>query len=179
MARNPFDFLDQGSRERTLLVLLLALIRKSGGELELTIPDLVGISDGDSFIKYPADTGTSLVLRYARKGAEAFFLTEQPSPNSPSSQRSTQATRTSTPPQPLPSPATWDTTSPTDPSTVPSDRESPPSASSPARHAMHEDLNYSLLEEEMAQRSAAAQRRRNQQARAAEGALPWRTVKPQ
>jgi hypothetical protein len=168
MARNPFEFLDAGSRERTLLVLLLALIRKAGGELELSIPDLVGISDGDSFIKYPADTGTTLVLRYARKGAEAYFLSEQPSTTSnPSSTRSPAGTRTPTPPQIHPSPATWPTTSPTDPST------------SPPRHAVHDDLNLALLEEEISQRASAAARRRQQAARAESGTLPWRTVKPQ
>jgi hypothetical protein len=186
MARNPFDFLDAGSSERTLLVLLLALIRKSGGELELSIPDLTAINEGDSFVKYPSDSGTSLVLRFARKGAEAYFLAEAPSASTnPSSTRSTVVTKRSTPLPSRPSPATWGMTSPMDPSTAPLNQ--PSEASTPPtieprplpRHAMHTDLDDALLEEEMAQRAAQAARRRQQQARAESGTLPWRTVKPQ
>ena len=83
MARDPFAFLDASAKERTLLVLLLAMIRKSGGEVELDLSELTSISDGDSFLKYPSERGDKLVLRYARKGAEAYFLgSEEASPPS-------------------------------------------------------------------------------------------------
>ena len=153
MARNPFEFLDSGSRERTLLLLLLALIRKGGGELELTLQELTAIDSGDSFIKYPGDSGTSLVLRFARKGAEAFFLQEK---------ESEPSTRTS------PSPARYQRPQPDIPLTPPQHRA-----------VVHDNLDLALREEEMAQRAAAAAKLRQQQARAESGALPWRTVKPQ
>jgi len=87
MARNPFEFLDSGGKDRTLLLLLLALIKKSGGEVELSLADLTAIGDGDSFLKYPSDTGVSLVLRFARRGAEAYFLAQEEAPSPPRIQR--------------------------------------------------------------------------------------------
>jgi len=144
MARNPFDFLDSGSRERTLLLLLLAIIRKQGGELELSVTDLTSVSDGDSFLKYPSDTGASLVLRYARKGAEAYFLAEDlPSP--PSQPHSNRRPQNPQPPADLP------------------------------RHAIHDDVDLALREEEMMARATEAQRLRTEQARRESGAMPWRT----
>ena len=157
MARNPFEFLDSGSRERTLLHLLLAIIRKSGGELELTLEDLTAVSDGDSFWKYPADTGSRLVLRFARKGAEAYFLAES----------DLSETKRTIPPRTQATPAPQPGASP------------PPSPSPSPRHAMHDDLDYALREEEMARQAAEAARRRTRQAQAEAGTLPWRTVKPQ
>lgn len=152
MARNPFDFLDSGTKERTLLMIVLALIKKAGGELELSLTDLTSITDGDGFMKHPSDTGTSLVLRFARKGAEVFFLTEEPS--TPVKSRSTVR------PMQLPAP-------------VDAEQTLPPSL---RRHAIHDDLDLALREEDMANRSAAASKQRMQEARAASGALPWRTV---
>src|SRR6201993_4652899 len=72
--RNPFAFLDDETPQRKTLLLLLAILHKQGGEVSLSIADLTAIEDGASFHKYPDDTGTSLVLRFARKGAEAYFL---------------------------------------------------------------------------------------------------------
>ena len=149
MARNPFDFLDSGSRERTLLLLLLALIRKQGGEVELSVTDLTSVGDGDSFLKYPADNGASLVLRFARRGAEAYFLAEEQS-STPVKSRSTP--RTATPPAPA------------DEAPLPS-----------PRHAIHDDLDLALQEEQMAEKAARLQRDRLNRERAASGALPWRT----
>lgn len=154
MPRNPFEFLDAGTPERKLLVLLLAIIRKAGGEMELSLDDLTAVSDGDSFWKYPADTGSTLVLRFARKGAEAYFLAES------------EVSETK---RPLPPPRTQA------PAPQPGASQPPP----PPRHAIHDDLDYALREEEMARISAEAARRRTRQAQAESGALPWRTVKPQ
>jgi hypothetical protein len=162
VARNPFEFLDQGSRERVLLVLLLALIRKGGGELELSIQDLTAINEGDSFIKYPADSGTSLVLRFARKGAEAYFLSE-----------TTSTTASS------PSPRSSSSMRPMPPDSLPPPSQTLPPSSLPSRHAVHDDLDYALREEEIAARTAAAAKRRLDQAKAQAQTLPWRTVKPQ
>lgn len=156
MAHNPFEFVDSGSRERTLLHLLLAILRKSGGELKLSLEDLTAVADGDSMWKYPADTETSLVLRFARKGAEAYFLADAES----------SETKKPFPPRtqiPAAQPAA----------------SQPPLLLTPARHAVHTDLDYALREEQMAQDAAAAARERNRQARSQSGALPWRTVKSQ
>lgn len=146
MARNPFAFLDTESKDRTLLLLLLALIRKQGGEVTLSLEDLTSIEDGASFHKYPDDRGTSLVLRYARRGAEAYFLTDE----SPST---------------TPKPRT-------------SRNQNLSPETQPVRHAIHDDVDLALREEEMATRLEAAQKHRLQQARAEAGAMPWRTVPP-
>lgn len=149
MPRNAFAFLDSESKDRTLLLLLLALIRKSGGEVSLDLADLTAIEDGASFHKYPDDTGTRLVLRFARRGAEAFFLSAaaEAEPSTPPKSRSTLRP------------------SATESSTLP-------------RHAVHDDMDLAMREEEMATRSESAQRERLRQARADAGAMPWRTVPP-
>lgn len=156
MARNPFDFLDAGTKERTLLMIVLALIKRSGGELELKLEDLTSISDGDGFMKHPSDTNTSLVLRFARRGAEVFFLTEEPS--TPVKSRSTARM-----PIALPAPVDAEVSTP----------------SPIRRHSLHDDLDLALREEDMARAQAAAQKQRMTEARAASGALPWRTVRTQ
>src|ERR1700733_12387146 len=147
--RNTFAFLDAESKDRTLLLLLLALIRKQGGEVSLSLADLTAIEDGASFHKYPDDTGTSLVLRFARKGAEAYFLS-----------------------------ATGDEPSQTKPRPSRSPQTSVESSSPPPRHAIHDDMDLAMREEEMATRSELAQRERLRQARAEAGAMPWRTSPP-
>lgn len=153
--RNPFAFLDTESKDRTLLLLLLALIRKSGGEVTLDLTDLTAIEDGASFHKYPDDTGTRLVLRFARRGAEAFFLPpEESSSSSPTNSRASRRT------------------------VVPSTDNAPPPSPSQPRHAIHDDLDLAMREEEMATLSETAQRERLRQARAAAGAVPWRTQRP-
>jgi len=149
MSRNPFAFLDNESRERTLLLLLLALIRKQGGEVSLDLTDLTSIEDGASFHKYPDDTGTHLVLRFARKGAEAYFLTAtEDSPSTPTRQVSKSRVA-----------------------------DSSPSPSTP-RHAIHDDVDLALREEEMASRAQKAQQDRLREARAQAGAMPWRNQPP-
>ena len=144
MARNPFSFLDEETPQRRTLILLLALIRKQGGEVTLSLDDLTSIDDGSSFHKFPDDKGTSLVLRFARRGAEAYFLTANEEISSPTKSRTRQVRE----PEPL---------SPT------------------LRHAVHDDVDLALREEEMAQRAESAQRDRLRQARAEAGGLPWRT----
>lgn len=159
--RNPFAFLDSESRERTLLLLLLAIIRKSGGELTIDLTDLTSIEDGASFHKFPDDTGTRLMLRYARRGAEAYYLPateDRPSQPTPRPTR-TQATVSSLPP----------TTSPSEPSPT------PPTP----RHSIHDDMDLALREDEMATRARSAQQERLRQARAQAGVMPWRTERPQ
>ena len=163
MARSPYEFLDSGSKERTLLLLLLAIIRKQGGELELTLQDLTAVGDGDSFIRYPADTGSSLMLRFARRGAEAYFLSEtDPSTTNPRVRSAPSSARITSGSE-FPSPSGIEI--PLPPTT--------------RRHAVHDDLDLALREEEMAERAAAASKQRMAEARAQSGALPWRTVKPQ
>ena len=143
--RNAFAFLDAESKDRTLLLLLLALIRKQGGEVSLSLADLTAIEDGASFHKYPDDTGTSLVLRFARKGAEAIFLSPmEDQPSKPTISPRAQAMRSS-------------------------------EASAVPRHAVHDDIDLAMREEEMAQRAQTAQQERLRQARAEAGAMPWRT----
>src|ERR1700688_4958139 len=86
--RNPFAFLDDEPPQRKTLLLLLAILHKHGDTVELSLADLTAIEDGASFHKYPDDTGTYLVLRFARKGAEAYFLSateESPSQTKPRS----------------------------------------------------------------------------------------------
>jgi hypothetical protein len=150
MPRNAFAFLDTESKDRTLLLLLLALIRKQGGEVSLSLADLTAIEDGASFHKYPDDTGTSLVLRFARKGAEAYFLsaTAEVESSQPTKSRTSRPSIAS--------------------------QETPPSP----RHAIHDDMDLAMREEEMATRSELAQREKLRQARAEAGAVPWRTVPP-
>lgn len=149
MSRNPFAFLDSESKDRTLLLLLLAILHKNGDSISLDLADLTAIEDGSSFHKYPSDTGTSLVLRFARKGAEAFFLPSEEA-SKPGTSRSTG--RTATPRQP------------------------PDVESSPLpRHAIHDDVDLALREEEMANRAGKVQADRLRQARAEAGAMPWRT----
>lgn len=147
--RNPFAFLDDESPARKTLLLLLAILRKSGGEVTLSLDDITAIDDGSSFHKFPSDSGTSLVLRFARRGAEAYFLTateEQPSPTTP--------IRSRLRPQPQ-SPA--------------------PELSTSPRHSIHDDMDLAMREEEMAERARSAQDQRLRQARADSGAMPWRT----
>lgn len=148
MSRNPFAFLDSESKDRTLLLLLLALIRKSGGEVTLDLADLTSIEDGASFHKYPDDTGTHLVLRFARRGAEAYFLTEE-APSQPTRPRSGRTPESAASPSPT-----------------------------SARHAVHDDVDLALREEEMASRAQRSQQERLRQARAEAGAMPWRTQPP-
>lgn len=146
MSRDPFAFLDAESPHRKTLLLLLAILRKQGGEITLSLSDLTAIDDGASFHKYPDDAGTSLVLRFARKGAEAYFLTGDES----STPKTRSTTRT---PQPSRAEESYSQT----------------------RHAIHDDVDLALREEEMAQRAEAKQRERLSQARAEAGAMPWRS----
>jgi hypothetical protein len=148
MPRNPFAFLDDETPQRKTLLLLLAILHKQGGEVKLDLADLTAIEDGASFHKYPDDTGTSLVLRFARKGAEAYFLSAEAEPSQ-------------TKPRPSRSPQT-----------------SVESSSPPTRHAIHDDMDLAMREEEMATRSELAQREKLRQARAEAGAMPWRTSPP-
>jgi hypothetical protein len=144
--RDPFAFLDFETPQRKTLILLLAILRKSGGEITLSLDDLTAIDDGASFHKYPSDTGTSLVLRFARKGAEAYFLT-----------------------------ATEDQSSKPTISRVSTRSVADPQSQTPSRHAVHDDIDLAMREEEMAQRAQTAQADRLRQARAEAGAMPWRT----
>lgn len=150
--RDPFAFLDAEPPQRRVLILLLAILRKQGGELSLSLDDLTAIDDGSSFHKFPDDKGTSLVLRFARRGAEAIFLSptaEEPSQTRPRTIRSPQGST--------------------------SDRQESSPSLQPPRHAVHDDIDLAMREEEMAQRAHSAQQERLRQARAEAGAMPWRT----
>lgn len=148
MSRNPFAFLDAESKDRTLLLLLLSLIKKQGGEVSLELTDLTSIEDGASFHKYPDDSGTKLVLRYARKGAEAYFLTGEESTQA----KSRSTVRTVIPRQPQ------------------AEEQSPL-----PRHAIHDDIDLALREDEMETRARSAQQERLRKARAESGVMPWTT----
>lgn len=145
--RNPFAFLDSETQQRRVLLLLLALIKKQGGTVSLSVDDLTSIDDGSSFSKEPDDKGTSLMLRFARRGSEAYFLTPTPEEGSPSSTPKTSRVSPRTSEDPLPTP----------------------------RHAIHDDMDLAMREEEMATRAEQAQQKRLRQARAEAGAMPWRT----
>ena len=145
--RNPFAFLDAESPERRILLLLLAILNKQPeGTITLTLSDLTAIEDGASFHKYPDDTSTLLVLRFARRGAEAVFLRPGEAEPSPTISRR------------------------------PVKLEEPPSST--PRHAIHDDIDLALREEEMAQRAKQMAAQRLREARAAAGAVPWRTEPP-
>ncbi|SRR6266704_3202874 len=148
--RDPFAFLDAETPQRKTLILLLAILRKQGGEVSLTLEDLTAIDDGASFHKYPDDKGTSLVLRFARRGAEAYFLTATEETSQPKPKIYSRVTRQTDTPSPgeIPTP----------------------------RHAVHDDMDLAMREEEMATRAQAQQRQRLNQARAEAGAMPWRTT---
>jgi len=154
--RNPFAFLDSESPRNRIYLFLLALLRKQpSGEVTLSLEDLTSVEEGASFHTIPDDKGTSLVLRFARRGAEAYFLTPEDQPSPPATRRTARTTQLAVPPSPE------------------------LDSSSPPRHAIHDDLDLALREEEMATRMTTAQRQRTQQARAAAGAMPWRTERPQ
>jgi hypothetical protein len=161
MPRNPFAFLDDGTKDRTLMLLLLAILRKQGGELILDLADLTLVDEGASFYKYIDDTGMRLMLRYARRGAEAFFLRDADSDLSsrPTTTTRRPASASSLPPPPSPS------------------AESLPST--PLRHALHDDVDLALRESQMAEHAERAQRERLRQAREQSGALPWTIRRPQ
>ena len=147
--RNPFAFLDEESPNRRIMLLLLAIIKKSGGSVSLSLEDITSVEDGASFHKEPDDKGTSLVLRFARRGAEAYFLSPtEDKPLPPKQKSSVQRSQM---------------------------EEASEFPSATKRHAVHDDLDLAMREEEMAQRSQTAQRERLQQARADAGAMPWRT----
>jgi len=144
MSRNPFAFLDNESRDRTLLLLLLAILHKQGDTIELDLSDLTAIEDGASFHKYPSDSGTKLVLRFARKGAEAYFLTGEES-----SQAKSQPKVRAFVPRPADQPS--------------------------SRHAVHDDIDLAMREEEMATRAENARLEQLRKARAEAGVMPWTT----
>jgi hypothetical protein len=146
MPRDPFQFLDNMSQQNMLVHLLTAIIHKAGDELELTLDDLYAIDPADSFGRYPGSNKNTLMLRFAKKGAQLYFAE-----------------------------GTSQTTSPAPRST----RVQPAQEPERPRHAMHSDLDYLLREQELAEHAQATARRRQQEARAADGTLPWRTVKPQ
>jgi hypothetical protein len=60
----------------------LALVKQQGGEVKLSLTDLTSIDDGAGLFRRTSDKGDELVLCFARKGAEAYFLSE-PQPSSP------------------------------------------------------------------------------------------------
>jgi hypothetical protein len=155
--RDPLAFLDAETPQRKTLLLLLALIRKQGGEVSLSLDDLTAIEDGASYHKYPSDTGVGIVLRYARKGAEAYFLSAAATEDKPSTRDASRSTvRAVTPRSPL-------------------DEDQLSPSPQPARHSVHNDVDLALREEEMAQRARTAMEQRVTQARREAGAMPWRT----
>lgn len=87
MSRDPFAFLATESRDRLLLILLQAVVKKQGGELSLSLTDVTAIDDGAGLFRKTSDDGTSLVLSFARKGAEAYFLAEGESSPQPTSRK--------------------------------------------------------------------------------------------
>jgi hypothetical protein len=96
MSRNLFAFIESESRERRNILFLAALIRRNGGSVTLTASELTEIDDGAGVFINRGDKPDELVLCFARKGAEAYFLAEQPSSPEP---------KTRTRPSPLAQPS--------------------------------------------------------------------------
>lgn len=97
MSRDPFSFLQSESPERVRLLLLLALVKKQGGEVSLSLQDLTSIDDGAGLFRRTSDKGDELVLCFARKGAEAYFLVEPSSTPEPKPRLRTVQPTTETP----------------------------------------------------------------------------------
>jgi len=147
MPRNPFAFLDTESKDRLLLLLLQVLVkREPSGQVEIDLTEITSLSEGDSLLKYPSDKGDKLVLRFAKKGAEAFFL---PDGETSRPEKSRSTVRPAMPRTPM---------------------EGEPSY---PRHAIHDDVDLALREEEMAATAQASQKERLKRARAEAGLYPW------
>lgn len=147
MSRDPFAFLGDLSRDAVLLTILQAVIKKSGGEVRLEPADLMAIDPGDAMLKYLSDKGDELIVRFARKGAEAYFVPE----DSSSKTEKSRSNRIAMP------------------------RQETVDVEQPSRHAVHDDLDLALREEQIINRSNAAQKKRVQEARAQSGMPPWTT----
>jgi hypothetical protein len=152
MSRNPFAFLATLTKEDQLLTILQAVIKTQGGEIRLAVSDLTDPDTGDALFQYPSDKGDELVVRFARKGATAYFKPEEPS-STP--ERSTSRARVVTP------------------------RQQPEEeAQSRPRHSVHSDLDLALMEEEREQKMAQKAREADLQRRAESGVYPWETRRP-
>jgi hypothetical protein len=154
MSRNPFAFLATLTKEDQLLTILQAVIKKQGGEVRLAVADLTDPDTGDALFQYPSDNGAELVVRFARKGATAYFKPEEPL----SEPRLNPKIR-----QPVRSPSLE----------IDQNLER-----SPVRHSVHSDLDLALLEEEREQKMAARAREADLARRAETGVYPWETRRP-
>lgn len=149
MPRDPFQFLKDLPPAKRITLLLLAAIKQAGGQITLSLQDVTSVEDGSGLFNSIDDTGTSLVLRFARRGAEAYFVSDDDPPSPPRPSRSVSRTP------------------------IVDDSPAPP------RHSVHSDMDLAMKEEEMIQRQKMAAQERLRQARAEAGAVPWRTVRPQ
>jgi hypothetical protein len=150
MSRNPFAFLATLTKEDALLTLLQAAVKKSGGEIRLQVAELTELDTGDALLQYPSDKGDELVVRFARKGATAYFKPEETS-STPEKSRVRAV--------------------------IPRQQEEPLSRS-PIRHSVHDDLELALMEEEREKIMSKRAREQELQRRAESGVYPWETRKP-
>ncbi len=146
--RDPFAFLQNESRDRLLLLLLQAIVKKQGGEITLDLTDITSIEDGSALMRKVRDDGTSIVLSFARKGAEAYFLTEA-APSQPTTSRGRIVSPQAQPQQP-----------------------------EPRRSVVHDDLDLAMMEEERMASAAERQRRADLESRRQSGVMPWTTRQP-
>src|SRR5690348_11682510 len=116
------------SLERYLLNILVAIVKKSGGEVSLTSHDILKASSC-SLTKTPSEKLDALILRTSPAGAELYFV-----PEAPSTTDSIPTPRTKTRPQPT---------------SVSTQSETPDPE--PVPHRQLSDLDLYLREQEMAQ----------------------------
>lgn len=150
MPRNLFAFLESESRERRNILFLAALIKRNGGSVVISATELTDIDDGAGVFINRGDKPDELVLSFARKGAEAYFLAEGQQSTPPTSR-----TRVITP-------------------RVPSDP-----SSSPRRSHVPTDLELALMEEERNERRSERTSEVERKAAAEAGLLPWTNRPPQ
>lgn len=94
MARDPFQFLKDLPPAKRITLLLLACIKQAGGQITLSLQDVTSVEDGSGVFNSVDDTGTNLVLRFARRGAEAYFVSDDEPTSPPRPSRSPSRTPT-------------------------------------------------------------------------------------
>lgn len=154
MPRNLFAFLESESRDRRNILFLAALVKRQGGSVSITATELTDIEDGAGVFINRGDKPDELVLSFARKGAEAYFLAEgQPSTSpTPSRVRAVIPNR--------------DLTQPSQPSPQ-------------SRHYVPSDLELAMMEEERNERQSERMSEVERQALREAGLLPWTNRPPQ
>lgn len=76
-----------------LLTILLATIKKQGGELRLKKADFVDIEEGQGLVKFIDDKKGELVLRFGEENSEIFFIAEDDAAWATNSRNASQTTQ--------------------------------------------------------------------------------------